>query len=127
KITTYRKLAEAAIAQLKPYFPAMGQPWTGNAPLPGGDIDSIGYQQWVTEISQVYPWMPTTMLQRLTNAYGTRIHHVIRGADDLAELGECFGKDLYAAEVDYLISEEWARSADDIVWRRSKLGLYLNA
>lgn len=126
KITTYRKLSEAAIEELKPYFPFMGQAWTAQAPLPGGDIDGMEYDQWVWQIAQVYPWLQASMLQRLTNAYGTRIHHVIQGADKMSALGECFGKDLYACEVDYLIREEWARNAEDVIWRRSKLGLYLN-
>ena len=126
KITTYRKLAEAAVATLAPFYPNMGKAWTREAPLPGGDID-IEFGQWMASIRKSYPWLSERHLERVCNAYGTRVHQALGGAQSAQDLGEHFGAYLYANEVDYLIREEWARSADDIIWRRSKLGLYLTA
>ena len=125
KITTYRKLAEAAVATLEPFYPQMGKAWTREAPLPGGDID-IDFAQWMETIRKSYPWLSDRHLERVCNAYGSRVHQALGGAQCEKDLGEHFGADLYAREVDYLIREEWARSAEDIIWRRSKLGLYLD-
>ena len=125
KITTYRKLSEAAVATLEPFYPNMGNPWTRDAALPGGDID-IEFGQWIESVHNSYPWLSQRHLERVCNAYGSRVHLALGGAKEQSELGECFGADLTASEVDYLIREEWARSAQDIIWRRSKLGLYLN-
>lgn len=126
KITTYRKLSEAAVAELAPFYPNMGKAWTREAPLPGGDIE-VAYDQWLDSIRKSYPWLVERHLERVCNAYGSRVHMALGGAQTAADLGEHFGADLYANEVDYLIREEWARSAEDIIWRRSKLGLYLSA
>lgn len=126
KITTYRKLSEAAVATLNPFFPTMGKPWTMDAPIPGGDIDGLDFGEWVSSVQKTYPWLNKKVLARVCNAYGTRVHNALGGAQNEAGLGEHFGAGLYANEVEYLISEEWARSAADILWRRSKLGLYLN-
>ncbi|RLA38794.1 MAG: glycerol-3-phosphate dehydrogenase, partial [Gammaproteobacteria bacterium] len=127
KITTYRKLAETALAHLKPFLPQMGGDWTAQVPLLGGDIDSHGegaYQQWLQSQAHSYPWLPKALLTRFGRAYGTQLHEVLVGATAMADMGLCFGADLYQREVEYLVAKEWARSGEDILWRRSKLGLY---
>lgn len=124
KITTYRKLSESALSQLSNYFPAMGKPWTAHHPIVGGDIGEQSYQDWVSSIQDTYPWLDGALLTRLTNAYGTRIHFLLDGKTSMADLGTHFGSDLYQAEVEYLLRHEWARSSEDILWRRSKLGLH---
>ncbi|MEZ0153033.1 MAG: glycerol-3-phosphate dehydrogenase [Candidatus Reddybacter sp.] len=127
KITTYRKLAETALAQLKPFLPQMGDDWTAQVPLSGGDIGGYGdgaYEQWLQFQTHNYPWLPKTLLARLGRAYGAQLHEVLRGATAMVDMGLCFGADLYQREVEYLLAKEWARSGEDILWRRSKLGLY---
>lgn len=126
KITTYRKLAESAMQALKPFFPRMGASWTANKPLPGGDID-VDFEPWLIQLSREYPWVPAGMLRRMANAYGTCIRAILKDARHLSDLGEYLGADLYEAEVKYLVTEEWARTSDDILWRRSKLGLFIDA
>ena len=127
KITTYRKLAETALAQLKPFLPQMGADWTAQVPLLGGDIGSCGegaYEQWLQAQANNYPWVAKTLLTRLSRAYGSQLHDVLRGATAMVDMGICFGADLYQREVEYLVAKEWAHSGEDILWRRSKLGLY---
>lgn len=126
KITTYRKLSEAAMAELQPFFPTMGKSWTANTPITGGDIGGASYQEWVESIRNRYPWLDESHLIRLTNAYGTRIHHVLEDTTSIKDLGRCYGADLFQREVDYLVQMEWARSAEDILWRRTKLGLHFS-
>jgi glycerol-3-phosphate dehydrogenase len=127
KITTYRRLAEHALQKLAPFFPQAGGDWTAKAHLPGGDIANADFAAFEAKLAERYPWLPAEMRYRLARAYGTRIDRVIGTAASLDDLGQHFGGDLYEAEVRYLIDEEWARSADDVLWRRSKLGLHLPA
>ena len=125
KITTYRKLAEAALAKLAPHLPrpsGRAAGWTGTAALPGGDFPIDGFDALLAQTRARYPFLPPALARRLLRAYGTRIATLLAGA---AELGRNFGADLREAEVRYLITHEFAQSADDIVWRRSKLGLRL--
>ncbi len=125
KITTYRRLAEHALQKLQPFFPKAGGDWTATAHLPGGDIANADFAAFETVLTQRYPWLPAEMRRRLARAYGTRIERLIGSAKALTDLGTHFGGDLYEAEVRYLIDQEWARSAEDVLWRRSKLGLHL--
>ncbi|QYJ07584.1 glycerol-3-phosphate dehydrogenase [Qipengyuania flava] len=127
KITTYRKLAEHALEKLGKVLPIEGEAWTADAPLPGGDIPQADFAHFLFQASARYPWMPPEMLRRLGRAYGTRMHRIIGEATDLAGLGRHLGGTLYEAELRYLVEEEYARSADDVLWRRSKLGLHLPA
>ncbi|TLX56674.1 glycerol-3-phosphate dehydrogenase [Stutzerimonas nosocomialis] len=124
KLTTYRKLAETALAQLQPWFPHMRSPWTARAPLPGGEavtsIDGL-----VAELRAAHPWLPEPLARRWARSYGSRSWVVLQDATSLDDLGQCFGADLHAREVDYLVAEEWAQSSEDILWRRTKLGLFL--
>jgi glycerol-3-phosphate dehydrogenase len=130
KITTYRRLAESALAQLAPHLPpASGQAagWTGRAALPGGDFAIDGFERQVEAAAQRYPFIPSSTLQRLVRAYGTRIEMLIGDAKSWGELGPVFGADLTQAELRYLARSEWARTGEDVVWRRSKLGLRMSA
>jgi glycerol-3-phosphate dehydrogenase len=125
KITTYRKLAEHALERLAPHLPT-GAGWTRYTPLPGGDIDGP-FKQFAIGLRVERPWLPAPMGWRLARAYGTRAEEVLGAAVSLDELGQHFGGDLYEAELNYLRNTEFARSAEDVLWRRSKLGLHLPA
>jgi glycerol-3-phosphate dehydrogenase len=125
KITTYRKLAEHALGKLKPYFPQSCAPWTHAAPLPGGDIAHGDFETFLTVLNQRWPWLPRELGLRYARAYGTRIERVLGGAHGIKDLGRHFGDDLYSREVEYLVEQEWAMTAEDVLWRRSKLGLHL--
>jgi glycerol-3-phosphate dehydrogenase len=127
KITTYRRLAENALEKLSSVFPHMGQPWTKSAPLPGGDFASEQLEAEITRIGRTIADLPRKHAERLFKNYGTRVMKFLEGATRLKDLGEDFGAGLSQREVDYLIAEEWARNVDDIIWRRTKLGLKLGA
>lgn len=122
KLTTYRKLAEHALERLGL---ASGTSWTGTTPLPGGAIDPARFDSFLAESMARYPWFGPEGVRRLARAYGTRIEGVLGNASGLEELGEHFGGDLYEAELEYLVRHEFARRADDVLWRRSRLGLHL--
>ncbi|WP_082971878.1 glycerol-3-phosphate dehydrogenase [Rheinheimera sp. SA_1] len=124
KITTYRKLAEAATDKLTEFFPGASGRWTANQPLPGGDFSSV--EVLSAELRAAYPWLPELLLRRYLRSYGSRARLFLQQAVTLADLGQDFGHGLFAAEVRYLMTEEWAQSAEDILWRRSKLGLYFS-
>lgn len=100
--------------------------WTGGAPLPGGDMAGADFDRFVETLSADYPFLPAATARRLARAYGTRAGHVLGDARAPSDLGEIFGGDLTAREVDYLVRHEWARASDDILWRRSKLGLHMD-
>ncbi|HZH53178.1 MAG TPA: glycerol-3-phosphate dehydrogenase [Microvirga sp.] len=125
KITTFRKLAEHALEELKPYFPAMKPAWTEAAKMPGGDMPDADFDRFFATVRARWPFLPEALAHRLARSYGTRIEELIGSAKSMADLGEDFGAGLTGAEVDYLVSREWARSAEDILWRRSKLGLHV--
>ena len=125
KITTYRRLAEHALDKLAPWFPEMRGTWTAHSPLPGGDFDGTP-DAYSEELIVRYPGLSPRLLRRLVKRHGTRVTRVLRDSATERELGEHFGSDLYAREVDYFIREEWARCADDVLWRRTKAGLHLN-
>jgi glycerol-3-phosphate dehydrogenase len=127
KITTYRRLAEAALAQLRPFFPGMKREWTHGEPLPGGDVPRGGLEAYAREIAARHPWLPEGVRSALIHRHGTRAMRVIGEARSVAELGRAFGDTLYAAEVDYLVAQEWACTAEDVLWRRTKCGLHLDA
>jgi glycerol-3-phosphate dehydrogenase len=126
KITTARRLAEAALARLTPFF-QMRAPWTGRTPLPGGDFPWDGVASLTQRARGLWPFLDDTAASRLVRAYGTRLDRVIGGARAWHDLGPRFGPDLSGSEVRYLMRHEWAETADDILWRRSKLGLRLSA
>ena len=122
KITTYRKLAEAALSRLTPIF-SMRRGWTAKAPLPGGDFTYDALDSLVAQTRSTWPFLTEDHTRRLVRAYGTRVDKVLGKAASMADLGPRFGANLTAAEVRYLIAQEWAQTEDDVLWRRSKLGL----
>jgi glycerol-3-phosphate dehydrogenase len=127
KITTYRKLAEHALAKLQRWFPVMRSSWTAGTPLPGGDL-SGGFEKFAEiELPRTYPWLPDPVRRALARRHGGGIHQVLAAARSPGDLGACFGAELFAREVDYLIECEWARTAEDILYRRTKSGLHLTA
>jgi glycerol-3-phosphate dehydrogenase len=127
KITTYRRLAEHALAKLQPLLGFGGGPWTAGAPLPGGDLPGGAFEAFVRELQRAARWLPSNLARRYARAYGSRVERFLVGARGLGDLGERLGDGFYEAEVDYLRRQEWALSAEDILWRRSKLGLHLGA
>jgi glycerol-3-phosphate dehydrogenase len=124
KITTYRRLAEHALRKLEPHLGPMGKSWTGNTPLPGGDIPGADMQGFIAEVRRRWPFLEAMHARRLARAYGTRVARLLAGIGSRESMGEAFGGGLTRAEVDFLIREEWATSAEDLYWRHTKAGLY---
>ncbi len=127
KITTYRKLAESMLELIEARLGRKGPRWTHNAALPGGDFPPDGYEAEVRSLEAGYPFLPQALARRLVRLYGTRARVLLGKARSIADLGPCFGLDLYGAEVDYLMAHEWALDASDVLWRRTKRGLRLSA
>jgi len=125
KITTFRKLSEHALDELKPFFPDMKPSWTETAKLPGGDMPDADFDRFFGTVKARWPFLPEPLAFRLSRAYGTRIEELLGKAASMADMGEDFGGGLTGAEVDYLARWEWAQTAEDILWRRSKLGLHV--
>lgn len=123
KLTMHRALAEETINQLKPYFKTLSPPFTATKPLPGGNFKNQSYKEFKFTFKKIFTFLPSTLCDRYLQSYGTRSLSILQNAKTLDDLGEHFGRDLYQIEVDYLIKEEWAKTAEDILWRRSKLGL----
>ena len=133
KITTYRRLAEQALDKL---LPALGQlqsarppapGWTATAPLPGGDLSGAEFAAWSADFAARHNFLPPALAHRLARAYGTRAARILDGAQSLGALGEDLGGGLTAAEANYLVAQEFAVTAEDILWRRSKLALHAPA
>jgi len=126
KITTFRKLAEHALEKLLPVMGRkVGAGWTAATALPGGDMRGANFFAYLATVMAKYPGLPAAFLHRLARAYGTLCERILGDAVTLADLGENFGGDLTAREVDYLVAHEWARTPEDILWRRSKLALHV--
>ncbi len=124
KLTTYRKLAESAMSQLTPFFPQLSPAWTAKAPLPGGENMS-SREELVEKLIGRFGWLDRFLAQRWVSTYGSRTWRLLDGVQRQSELGEHLGAGLYTREVDYLRNEEWAMEAEDILWRRTKLGLFM--
>jgi glycerol-3-phosphate dehydrogenase len=122
KITTYRRLAEAAMDKIGHFFETR-PPWTAGSALPGGDFPAEGFHAQVAELMACWPFLSEPHARRLTRAYGTVAACILEGTRSMNDLGERFTGDLTAAEVRYLVAAEWAQTAEDVLWRRSKLGL----
>jgi glycerol-3-phosphate dehydrogenase len=120
KITTFRKLAEHALQRLAPRFPAMTGDWTAKGVLPGGDLPRGDVAAFMADLAQAYPWLPRDLARHYTRLYGTRTRALIGPRTSLAEMGRRFGPLFYEAEARYLAQHEWAESAEDILWRRTK-------
>jgi glycerol-3-phosphate dehydrogenase len=127
KITTFRELAERGLHRLTHIFPQMGPDWTREAKLPGGDMPNADYESFINTQRDAYPWMNRDLVQYYGRRYGTRIKAIVGAAKSAADLGQHFGGHLYEAEVRYLVAQEWARQAEDILTRRTKHYLHLTA
>ena len=127
KITTYRRLSESMLEKIEEFLGKRGAPWTASAPLPGGDFPQTGFDAQVGRLATAYPFLDTGLARRLTRLYGTRAHLLLGEARSLADLGRDFGAGLYEAEVRYLMQHEWAKMAEDVLWRRTKRGLHFSA
>ncbi len=125
KITTYRKLSEHALEKLAPFFPGMKGAWTLDAPLPGGDMPGGDFDRWMEEFRAAYPWLPADLARHYGRCYGTEAGAVLGDARSLHDLGRHFGGLFYEREAQWLMAHEWARTADDILVRRTKHGLFL--
>lgn len=127
KLTTYRTLAREAVDTLAPLLCAPITDWTGTESLPGGDIAGGDFEAFLADVRRRWPWLPAELSWRLARNYGREIETIVGEATRIDELGPCFGADLYQAELVHLREREWARTAADVVWRRTRLGLRLDA
>jgi glycerol-3-phosphate dehydrogenase len=125
KITTCRRLAEQALDRLSHVF-RCGPAWTARSHLPGGEFRHVGLAALIAQTGRSRPFLAERHVRRLVRAYGTRVESVLGAARSAQELGPWLGADLTAAEVRYMMEREWARTADDVLWRRSKLGLFVS-
>ncbi len=126
KITTYRRLAESMLDKIEEHLGKRGRPWTAGATLPGGDFEVTGFDAEVSKLKASYPFLDLTHARRLMRLYGTRARTLLGLARSQADLGQNFGADLLEAEVRYLMQYEWATTAEDVLWRRTKRGLRLS-
>nr|WP_049835925.1 glycerol-3-phosphate dehydrogenase [Octadecabacter temperatus] len=127
KITTYRRLAEGALKEISPYFDTLPDDWTAGIALPGGDFPVDGVQALIDALTADFPFLDNRWAKRLVRAYGTDARVILGAAKNASDLGQDFGSTLYESEVIWLMDKEFARRADDIVWRRNKLGLRMSA
>ena len=127
KITTFRRLAEEATEKLGKALGKDGVTWTADVPLPGGDIADADFAGFLAGLKRSRPWLPDALATRLARAYGTRVERLLGDAKALGDLGIDFGGGVHEAELDYAAREEFAMTGDDFLWRRSKLGLHLDA
>lgn len=125
KLTTYRKLAEHALEKLSVYYDNCGPAWTKNGVLPGGDLGT-DRDSYAAQLRRRFTWLPEALARRYVRTYGTRAEQLIGTAQSLEDLGEHFGHHLYEAELRYLVAEEWVVELDDAIWRRTKLGMWLD-
>ncbi|MEO3431814.1 glycerol-3-phosphate dehydrogenase [Inquilinus sp. CAU 1745] len=123
KITTYRKLAEHALEKLSPHLPALKPAWTAAEPLPGGDVPDRDIDRFLAGLRSAFPCLPEDLAKRYCRLYGTLCHRFLDGVVSMDDLGIHFGASLYEREVRYLVDHEWARTAEDVLWRRTRLGL----
>jgi len=123
KITTYRRLSEDAVSQLGTLLGRTGTPWTATAALPGGDFARLA--DFKAEMARRHDWLPPATLRRLVHAYGSDLDEMLGGASGPNAMGEDYGAGFTERELDWLLTREWARTAEDVLWRRSKLGLHM--
>ncbi len=126
KITTHRTLAEHVVDGFKKYFPTLKPAWTAATPLPGGDFVDQDFALFQKTFSNDYPWLPPELATHYAKNYGTLAYQLLTNCHTLDDLGQRITSQLYQKEVDYLIQHEWARTAEDILWRRTKFGLFCN-
>lgn len=126
KLTTYRRLAESALEKIGETIGAKGKPWTAQSKLPGGDFAATGYGSEVAKLKTRFSFLKDSQAARYVRLYGTHASDILGTATSYTDLGRYFGGNLYEAEVKWLMNEEWARTAEDILWRRTKEGLRLS-
>jgi len=126
KLTTYRRLANSVMGKIEAVLGARGPEWSGTEPLPGGDFPALEFAAKLRAVKQKYPFLDDRTALRLTRQFGTLVFEIFGDACNAADLGRDFGAGLTEAEVRYLIEREWAVTAEDVIWRRSKLGLRLD-
>ena len=127
KITTFRKLSEHALEKLAPHLPHAGPAWTATVPLPGGETPNGDFDAFLAGFRRCFPFLPPSLSFRLAHSYGTKADTLLTGCTGMDDLGHDFGGGMHQREVDYLVRHEWAVTAEDILWRRSKLGLHAPA
>ncbi|CAI1812367.1 glycerol-3-phosphate dehydrogenase [Serratia plymuthica] len=125
KLTTYRKLAEHAMEKLAHYYPGCGPAWTKNGSLPGGDIGG-DRDSYAAKLRREHSWLPESLARRYARTYGSHSELILANANGLSDLGEEFGHGLYEAELRYLVEKEWVVELEDAIWRRTKLGMWLD-
>lgn len=126
KLTTFRQLSSDALDRLQPYFPHMKAQWTKDAPLPGGDIPNMDMSAFKSSLYEQYPHIPKKTLKRCAYQYGSECHTLFANIQHASDLGQEIGSGLFERELEYLIDHEWAQTTQDILWRRTKLGLVFN-
>ncbi len=126
KLTTYRRLAEHALEKIGEAIGDKGTPWTGKSSLPGGDFAATGYEAEVRKLTTKYSFLSERQARRLVRLYGTKAYAILGDAKSVEALGQHFGGDLYEREVEWLMRQEWARTSDDVLWRRTKQGLHFS-
>ncbi|MES5100135.1 glycerol-3-phosphate dehydrogenase [Agrobacterium sp. BA1120] len=127
KLTTYRRLAEHALEKVAEAIGDKGKPWTGKSSLPGGDFAATGYEAEVKKLNTKYSFLSERQARRLVRLYGTKANAILGDATSMEALGQHFGGDLYEREVEWLMRQEWARTSDDVLWRRTKQGLHFSS
>ena len=127
KITTFRKLSEHALEKIQPFFPTMQKAWTATAALPGGDLPNADFEQFLSDLHTEFSWLGPSLVKHYARSYGTRARQLLAGALGEADLGRRFGPDFYEREAKFLVDTEWAGTSADILERRTKHGLHLNA
>jgi len=126
KLTTYRVLAEKVMDKLLLGREGYGDAWSSEVALPGGDFAGGHFRYFVKEQARIYPWVARDVLLRYARSYGTRMERFLDGARSVEDLGRHYGAGLYQAAILYMVRYEWARSVEDVLWRRSKLGLHMS-
>lgn len=126
KLTTYRRLAEHALEKIAEAIGDKGTPWTGKSSLPGGDFTATGYETEVRKLKGKYSFLSERQARRMVRLYGTKAAAILGDASNINGLGQHFGGDLYEREVEWLMRQEWARTSDDVLWRRTKQGLHFS-
>lgn len=127
KITTYRRLAESALEKISPFFSNIEKPWTAGVPLPGGDFPVDGVETLIKNLMNSYPYLSQEWARRMIRSYGTEAHKILLNSSSKSDLGINFGATLTEQEVVWLKNNEFAQSTDDVIWRRSRLGLHMSA
>jgi glycerol-3-phosphate dehydrogenase len=126
KLTTFREVSERVVNELLYLGSRPGKPWTATEALPGGDIPNRDMKEFIAKKTEQYAWLPVEVLTRYAHSYGTCMDRFLDGARGISDLGRHYGDHVYEAEIVYLVRTEFAQTAEDIFWRRSKMGLHVS-